>query len=230
MAPNFDIDALGRIPDPYGAEGRPVPSPPVVAAAGAAPTRAQRRRGRALALAGALGYEVAWTIVVERRADLDAVPALGLALGLGFPLLACALAASAVLRRGPRGLGASPAYLSAAVLLGPLVFAIGTWLVAPHQAETADVFWSRALRCIRMTAVLAAVPLALGMLAYRRAFVAAATARTTALGVGCGAIAAATMSLVCSDGAAEHVIVAHGAMMLVAGALGALLGRRFARA
>jgi hypothetical protein len=70
----------------------------------------------------------------------------------------------------------------------------------------------------------------LAALAFRRAFVSAAAWRTAALGAACGALSAATMSLVCPDLSAMHVVLAHGLMILVGSAIGAALARPLTRA
>jgi len=54
--------------------------------------------------------------------------------------------------------------------------------------------------------------------------------RRAALGVACGGLAAASMSLCCFHREMLHVLIGHGSMMLVGGVAGALLGRRFTRA
>jgi hypothetical protein len=62
--------------------------------------------------------------------------------------------------------------------------------------------------------------------ALRHAFAAAARWRFAAAGVACGALAATTMSVVCANGNAAHVLLGHGTFMLVAGLAGWLVGER----
>jgi hypothetical protein len=228
-------DDLAGIPDPFEGAAAPWPqrSPPVIGAAAnlAGSTRSTRHQVRYAAAGAALFYEIAWVIFVERRADLAALPASRIALGLMIPWAALAVALVAAVQRGRIGLGASTTYLKACVLLSVCFFAIATWLVAPHApAGSAAPFWHRTAVCASVTAILTAVPLGLGVLAFRRAFVAAATWRTALLGVACGALAASTMSIVCQDAAPLHVLLGHGTMMVVGGVLGAFFGRHVARA
>jgi hypothetical protein len=46
----------------------------------------------------------------------------------------------------------------------------------------------------------------------------------------CAALAAASMSILCSVGSPAHVLVGHGGMIAVAGIAGALAGRRLGQA
>jgi hypothetical protein len=231
MGDKLDLDQLARIPDPF-ANDRVAHVPPMDSARRpASPTRQERIRLHAVAAASVLLFEAGWVLLRERRADLALLPALTLVLGLTIPLAACIVSLSAVIRRGSRGLGASTAYAATCAALAPLSFAVATLIAAAPDAErSAFAFWHRALPCVAVTGLLTAAPLAIGMFAFRRAFVAASTWRTAALGVACGALAASTMSLACSDGGALHVVIAHGAMMVFGGIAGALLGPTITRA
>jgi hypothetical protein len=172
---------------------------------------------------------VGWVVLVERRRDLGSLPAWSVALGLLIPLAAAALAFRAVSSKGRRGLGVPTSWLAALCTFPPALFVVATLATRPPDAD-AGHFWDLAVRCMGVTSVLTAVPLALGAGVFRHAFVAASTWRTAALGVACGALAAATMSLACWHDGALHIVVGHGTMMMVGGAAGALLGRRITRA
>jgi hypothetical protein len=228
MSDDLDLRRLGEIPDPFAAApgAPPAMKAPTVARS---PTRGQARRNRAIAAMAVVLYEIGWLVVVERRGDLASLPAWTIAVGLIIPLAAAALALGAVTGRGQRGLGVGASWLAALALLPPLVFAVATLLTSPPDAE-AGRFWELAVRCMGVTALLTAGPLVLGALVFRHAFAAASGWRTAALGVTCGALAAATMSLACVHTGAVHVVVGHGAMIVVAGVIGALLGRRITRA
>jgi len=227
MNDDLDLRRLAEIPDPFaGASGAPAPvkAPPPVAS----PTRRDVRRRRAIAAAAALAYEAGWVLVVERRRDLGQLPAWAIALGLVIPLAAAALALLAVTGSGRRGLGAPASWLAGLTLTPPVLFVVSTVLTNPLDAGEGH-FWNLAVRCMGVTALLTAAPLALGALVFRHAFATASVWRTAALGVACGALAAATMSLACWHGGALHAIVGHGALMLIGGVAGALLGRRVTR-
>ncbi len=229
---DFDLSRLDDVPDPLGgaAPARPDGGPSIdVAALPPSPTRGRVHASRAVALAGALLFDAAWIAFVERRPDIGSLPAWSVALGLGLPLIAAAAALVAVMQPGPRGLGRRFVELAALVCAPPVFFAIGTVATMPAAAHTGP-FVGPALRCIGVAGVLAAGPFAFGLLAIRRSFASAAAWRTAALGVACGGLAAATMSIVCPNSEPLHVVVAHGAMMLVYGLAGALAAGRVTRA
>jgi hypothetical protein len=110
----------------------------------------------------------------------------------------------------------------------PVLFAVATLMASPLDAGEGH-FWNLAARCMGVTALLTVGPLVLGVVVFRHAFAAASAWRTAALGVACGAMTAATMSVACWHVGALHVIVGHGAMMVVGGVAGALLGRQVTR-
>jgi hypothetical protein len=234
---NDDLDMrFDDIGDPFGdvGAGAAAPAAPSAAdakaiaqAAGPSPARPRVRAMRFAALGAAIAYDGAW-VLHERRPDLGAESPATVALHLGIPLVAAMLALAAATRKGPRGLGLRAATIAALAIGAPAVFAIATWLAAPGASDGGP-FWPRALRCLGATAVLSIGPLGLGLWAFRRAFVAAARWRTAAVGVACGALAAATMSISCSVDSALHVLVGHGTMMAVAALAGAGLARALAR-
>ena len=227
MSDDLDLQRLGQIPDPFG--DAPVsPSPGKAPPRGPSPTRADARRSRAIAAAAVVLYEVGFVVAVERRGDLGSLPVWTIGLGLAIPLAAGALALGAVRGRGRRGLGVSASWLVLLSTLPPVLFAVATLVANPPDTE--GRFWELAVRCMGLTALLTAVPLALGAFVFRHAFAAASVWRSAALGVTCGAVAAATMSIACWHSGALHVVVGHGTMMIVGGAIGALLGRRVTRA
>jgi hypothetical protein len=227
MNDDLDLQRLQEIPDPFA----PSELPPSMAPfpRGASPTRADRARRSVLTAAVVLAYEVGWVVVVERRRDIATIPAWSLALGLLIPLAASTLAFGAVSARGRRGLGLPASWLAVLCALAPVLFGALTLATSPPDTDTGR-FWDLAVRCMGVTMLLTAVPLAMGAWVFRHAFVAASTWRTAALGGACGGLAAATMSLACWHSGALHIVVGHGTMMLVGGAAGALLGRRITRA
>ncbi|HEY1690615.1 MAG TPA: NrsF family protein [Polyangiaceae bacterium] len=226
MSRDLDLERLAEIPDPFGGAARPVAAAPPMPAG--SPTRRDVRRRRAVAAAAVLVYEVGWLLVVEHRADLSELPGTSIAIGLLLPLVAAAVALVGCRVPGRRGLGAPVAWLLSLCVLPAALFALGTLATSPPDTE--GHFWSLVVRCMGVTALLTAGPLALGGLVFRRAFAAASQWRTAALGAACGAIAAATMSLACRHSGALHVILGHGAMILVGGAVGALVLGRVTRA
>jgi hypothetical protein len=227
MTDELDLERLEGIPDPFADAGSSASAGAPALPATASPTRADVRRRRVAAAVAAALYEVAWVALVEHRHDLGSLPAWSLVLGLAVPLGAAALALGAASGSGRLGLGAPARWLALLCVAAPVLFAVVTLVTSPHDED--GPFWSLAGRCMAVTALLTAPPVALAVVAFRRAFVAASAWRTAALGIACGALAAATMSLVCWHAGGLHIVVGHGALMVVAGAVGALLGRSVTR-
>jgi hypothetical protein len=178
-----------------------------------------------MCLCAAVLYEGVGLVLCGARPDLASLPASSLGLEIAVPFIAAALAFAAVSRRGILGLGEPAARLAAGVVGAPLFFAIITLLLWPNDAGGA-AFWPQARACFISTAILAAGPLVLGTLALAHAFAAASGWRTAALGVASGAFAAMAMAIVCPNGGAFHLLVGHGAVMVVMGLAAAWMGRR----
>jgi hypothetical protein len=229
MSDDIDLDRLAEIPDPFAGSAKPLAPRVSLAPTRRSPDRNRTRVIRLAAAAAALLCDAAWVAFVERRQDLASVPPSRLALGLAIPLAAAALALSAVTRRGRAGLGETKARVVTLAIASPALFAVATVLVAPAEAPDA-LFWRHAVGCIFVSALLAVGPLALGVLAFRHAFAMASVWRAAAVGVASGALAAATMTIVCSIGGAAHALVGHGAMMVIGGVVGAMFGARVCRA
>jgi hypothetical protein len=221
---DLDLRRLADIPDPFSEPAARPPRSSGERPLAASPSRAHVRGFRLLAVAIALVSQAAWLALVEHRNDMTASSPGALLLGMAIPLAAAAVALSAAARPGALGLGESLSRLSTLLPLSLAVFVTGTLFVAQKDAEVGS-FWNHAARCMAVSAVLAAAPLALGVWSFRHAFAAAAPWRCAGLGVAAGALAAATMSLACSNGGALHVLAGHGAMMLAGGVVGAALGR-----
>jgi hypothetical protein len=226
---DFDLSRLAEIPDPLADRAARAPGRALEATAWpASPTRARVRSAQLAAFVSALLFNGAWLAFVEHRRDLGSIAAASVALGLGLPLVAAIAALVAGVRPGARGLGARVVEIAALVCLPPVLFAIGTLVTLPPAAG-AGPFFGPALRCMGVSAILAADPFVVALLVMRRSFASAARWRTAAIGVACGGLAAATMSLACPSTEPLHVLVAHGAMMLVGGLAGALAGARVTR-
>jgi hypothetical protein len=224
-----DLKRLAEIPDPFaGADVAPRPALDG-AHLGAAAPRGRVRATRAAAVMAAFVFELAWLFVVEHRPDLATSSPSSLAAGIAIPLAAAVIAWIAVTRPGALGLGAQASRLAALGAVSVATFAMGTLLASPSQPEGA-AFWANVARCIKVSSVLVAPPLALGLWVFRHAFAAAAPWRSALLGMAAGALAAATMSLACADDNALHVLVGHGAMVMVGAIAGASVGRLATRA
>jgi hypothetical protein len=229
MNDDLDLARFAEIPDPFAISVKPLEPRVIAARMGRSPGRDRTRAVRVAAAAGALLCDAGWVAFVERRHDLASVPSYRLALGFTIPLAAAALALSAVTRRGKAGLGETKARVVTLAIASPALFAAATVLVTPAESPDA-LFWRHAAGCILVSALLAVGPLALGVLAFRHAFAMASVWRAAAVGVASGALAAATMTFVCSIGGAAHAVLGHGAMMVIGGVVGGILGGRVCRA
>jgi hypothetical protein len=229
MKDPIDIDRITDVPDPLaGISDWPLP-PRRSGALEVSPTRSRMATMRATALGGALLYELACIVIMSKREDLHTMSRAVLLTELAIPVVAGLFALTAAAAPGALGMGQPKARLTTLALLAPVVFIVATLVASPRDVDS-EPFVSHALRCFAWTALYSAGPIVLAAWAFRRSFVAAPAWRSAALGLACGAMGAATMSLVCSVGTPAHVLVGHGGMMLVAGIGGALLGKRFGRA
>jgi hypothetical protein len=217
--PNF-----ADIPDPFGGPlatagaDRAAPPRPTRPS----PTRAQTRTIRVVAAGLALAYQGA--LLALWHAHPGGRPAATFAVGLAVPLVACAVALASGARSGARGLGPPALHIAAGAIGAPALFFLASLLLLPSGAGDA-LFARHAVTCVVNGSILAAGPIALLVFAWRRAFATAAVWRTAALGAGCGALAAATLAIVCPDAAPWHVALAHGAAMVFGGVAGTLVAR-----
>jgi hypothetical protein len=224
---DFDIE-LARIPDPFAREAGEVLPPCAALARPESPSRSRRRAVAVAAACGAVLYDAVALAFFKTRPDLATASTPLLALELAVPLGVGALALAGAARTGRIGLGEPAGKLAAWVIGAPLLFALVTLAAFPH--DVADgAFWSRTQTCFLVTALLGAGPLTLAAFALRSSFAAAAGWRTAAIGIASGALAASSIALVCPDGGAFHVLVGHGAMMLVMGLFSAALVRSTTR-
>ena len=228
MNDDFDPQRLAEIPDPFSAAATSPPRRVDPTRIVHSPTRSRVQAIRALAAAAALAYCAAWPAFFRRRPDLASVPPQRLALEMAIPLVTAAMALGVVGRLGRSGFGERKARILALGIASPLLFAVATLATMPQPHG--DHFWRHAAGCMLVTAILSAGPLAVGIYAFRHAFATFSAWRTAALGLASGALAAVTIALACPIDDRWHVLVGHGSMMLVAGAIGALLGRRICRA
>ena len=224
---DFDI-GLARIPDPFAREvggALPAPAPRPLPPS---PSRSRRRALTIGAAGAAVLYECAGLAFFKPRPDLGTTSLALVAFELALPLGVGMVAWVAATRKGRFGLGEPAARLVAWIVGAPLVFAVATLAIFPHDASD-GAFWLRTRTCVLVTTALGAGPLVLAALALRNTFAAAARWRTAAIGVVAGALAASTIALVCPDGGALHVLIGHGAMMMVMGLLAAAVIGRAAR-
>jgi hypothetical protein len=228
MKNDFDLHRILDIPDPLENVARAALPPQRPQRLDRSLTHTQVARSRITALIVAVLYEAVWLAMLNKRGDLASVPRTTFALEIAAPLVAAALAIAAATGPGAHGIGQPKARLTTLVLSSPALFALATLLLAPADVDE-EFFWPHALRCFLLTSLFAAGPLVLAVWSFRHSFVAVPAWRTAALGLACAALGAVTMSFLCSVGSAPHVLVGHGGVLLVGGAIGAALGGRFGR-
>jgi len=227
MTERGELQQFCDIPDPIAGVGSRVLAPPAPEGLPPSPTRASVRRSRWLALFGALAYGAGMLAMMGVRSDIETIPRLPLALGALGPLIAAALAIRAAADTGRRGLASSADRI--ALLVGaPVVFlAISAALLGGEVRG--EHWWFSTAMGLAGSLVLTTGPLALAVVAFRRSFAASARLRTVALGVGSGALAAATLHLQCPIDERLHLLFGHGAALVLGGVVGLLLSR-FTRA
>ena len=228
MRVDFDTD-LASIPDPFRREldGETLPAVPHPKAS--SPSRSGRRALVTSAACGSVLYEGAGLVLRKVRPDLGKVSTVLLGVEFALPLAVAAFALAGARRKGRFGLGEPIARLGVGLLGSLLFFVAGTLVFFPLEDRLDGAFWSRTQACLLTTAVLGAGPVTLAALALRSSFVSAAGWRTAAVGVAAGALGASTMALVCPARGALHLLVGHGAMMLVMGLFAAAFVSRITR-
>jgi hypothetical protein len=229
MKNDFDLRRILDIPDPLGnLERLRVPSLRAMPIE-RSPTRSHMSGIRVAALTGSVAYQGVWLALLNKRGDLATLPWTTLGPEVAVPLLIAVIALIAAVGPGAHGIGQAKARLSFLALSAPAIFVMGTLLMGSADVDE-ESFLRHALRCALFTSTFSAGPFALALWAFRNSFVALAAWRAAALGVASAAIGAATMTIFCSTGSPEHVLVGHGGLLLVGGLAGGTIGKRLARA
>jgi len=216
-----EVPDFGDIPDPFDHaawESPRVPPRPAVPY----PTRERTRAARGMALVLALAYEA--VLIAAYGSHTVARTSAAVLVGAAIPGAAGLLALVASVHPGPRGLGLPRPALTSAAIAVPVLFCLGALIWLPGGPGRGD-FTTGVLTCIMNGAVLTAGPVALAATAWRRAFPAASEWRTAALGAACGSLGATALAVICADGSALHVILGHGAAIVLGGLVGAVLAR-----
>jgi hypothetical protein len=223
-------DAWTDIPDPI--TGAPPPrSTAMKPPTGTSPTRSQVRLQRAVLL----GAAALWPFAVFyyygghwRGHGIDYV-AVQFVIWATFLLLTAWLALSA----GKRGVGRPVPWLRIAAVGVPLAFALLAlfWLPPNGKPAFADLGPPAMLEgCFQIGLTVAVPMLLLSVFGLRRSFPAGASWRGAALGAACGLGGVVVLLLLCGSPFSGHIAVAHGLPLVVATLVGAIGGRRVARA
>jgi hypothetical protein len=221
---------FGDVPDPFADAGPLPPLPPELAAALRAPTptRARLRIERLAAIVVALVAQAIALATLGLRRDLGAGTMLAWSLGAIGPALAVAIAIGAGTRRGRphrAALGLDARSTGIAAAMAAVVFVLSVVANAALAGAWREPGMRADLVCAALAAAFAAAPIALAALAFRHAFATSAGARTAALGIAGGALAALTSHLHCPIDAPLHAIFGHGFAIAIGAAIGAGLGR-----
>lgn len=162
---------------------------------------------------------VALVFAIGMRAGPELVlvlPALGATAALAAG--AVALGREAIPGRGPAALAWAVAFALGAVTFAALVFWQDRATPAAHAAPPVT-------GCLVIGLALGLVPLALGLLAVRRGHAVRPVLAGTAMGVLGGVVGLTTVHLHCPGAGWAHAGLAHGAVVVVLGVVGAMVGR-----
>jgi hypothetical protein len=221
MSSDFDLRAFDDIPDPTASSGAaPLPPPKELPAS---PSRGALRLRRALAAVFALGAAAVFALALGPRSDLREASHGGLVPTIAVVLLAALAGWFAAVHRPSSGAARWAPWLLAPFALFAIAGVVHSGTGTPESMLRATI------ACLVGSMAIAVLPLAALLYAYRHAFATSARKRSLAIGIACGAIAAAAMELHCSVDSAAHMIVGHGSALLLAGLLG-LAATRLLRA
>lgn len=217
---DFHLDQLTLIPDPYEAVAGSRPPPDLGSKVASRDTVRRRRR---VLLVAVLAVDVAWTLRlgVGPRPEL---PAWFVIEAFGLPAAGAVLAWYAAMSLpGRLGLGLSRRRLVAAIAITVVGFGLSA-LLAPESARRAFTLRG-SVGCLVSSLQLAALPFAAGLWAFRRTLTGCAWARMASFGIACGSLAGVLMRVHCPNEATAHVLLGHGAGIVLFGLLGAAVGR-----
>jgi hypothetical protein len=220
----FSFEDFGSIPDPAAGLGvRPPPSP--VPPSDPSPTRAERRRRSLIAL----GFGVAWVVFLVWRLGLRGnIADGGLLASLALWTLVSGGGLALALRPNARGLPPSLRVVQIILLALAALYVAGV-LVRDATAPDVPIHWGNVLGCLSCAHLLAAGPLVVAALMLRRSFLSFPAWRGAVVGAACGFGGAIGIHAHCSVETASHVLVAHGLVIVISAALGAVLGARQGR-
>ncbi len=214
---------MREIPDPYE-DVSLSRVPPTISSATVNRTTVERRRRAAITIA--LLLETAW-IAGEGFAARSELGASFVVAGFGFPLLGAGVAWLVFSRPGRLGLGLSHRRVAAGIATAIVLFGVSALFAPPSAMRMFTV--SSTFTCATTAVLLGAVLFTAGVFAYRGMIAGSAWLRMAAFGVACGSLAAFILRLHCPGDSILHVLLGHGAAMLVFGLLGATAARRTMR-
>jgi Negative regulator of sigma F len=225
---DFDFDKLSEIPDPLDPAPQPSSAlpPPLDVRSVAAPKRSRIRSLQLAAFAVVMTLELALAMKLGFHFVQEMTPAYGM-LAFVLPVIGSAVAMLLTVLPGRLGLGLPPSRIAAGLGFAVLTFAISTMASSEHASHTFTVASTRG--CAIASIVYGALAFGAGVLLFKRAFATNAWLRMTAFGVSTGLLGAVMIRTHCSTESLLHLVVGHGAALLVFSLLGATVGHRVAR-
>ena len=220
----FSLDDFAAIPDPArGVAARPAPALPPPG--DPSPTRAERRRRNLLAA----GFGLAWVVFLVAHLGVRGnIGDAGLLASLGLWTLLAVGGLALALRTNERGLPPSLRVVQIVLLAGAALYVVAV-LVRDAAAPNVPIRWSNVIGCLSWAHLLAAGPLLVAALIFRRSFLSFPAWRGAVVGAACGLGGAIGIHAHCVVETASHVLVAHGLVIAVSALLGAALGARQGR-
>ena len=163
----FSLDDFAAIPDPArGVAARPAPALPPPG--DPSPTRAERRRRNLLAA----GFGLAWVVFLVAHLGVRGnIGDAGLLASLGLWTLLAVGGLALALRTNARGLPPSLRVVQIVLLAGAALYVVAV-LVRDAAAPNVPIRWSNVIGCLSWAHLLAAGPLLVAALIFRRSFLA----------------------------------------------------------
>jgi hypothetical protein len=220
---SFDLDKLSEIPDPFADEPPPPPPPPPSLPIGG-PSRARLRTLAWGSCAVVVALEIAWLLKAGMAPGRVTTPLLA-TLAFGLPALAAVLGWAASLHAGRRGLGLGASRLGLVAGLALAAFVASAFYLPSPMAFTIK----STVGCGVTVTMLGALPFVLGAVVFRRKVLGAVWLRAALFGIACGALGAVLVRMHCAKDSIAHILVGHGAGIVLFGLLAAALARRLMR-
>jgi hypothetical protein len=221
MADLEQLDAFSDIPDPaerVAARTAPAPVLPPTSSL----TRAGRRRRAALCAVFAVGWIGLCVGIWHPRTDIAEAGAI---LPIALWTLASAVALVFAVRPGRRGLPVGVRAIQVVLAAIPVLFVIPVLVVSGGVPDgSLGLRWHEGGECLTITSLMGVGPLLFASFALQGSFSSIPAARGAVVGILAGLFGAVGMHAVCSSHARGHLLVAHGAPILLLAVLGGLFG------
>jgi hypothetical protein len=213
--------AFSDIPDPadrVAARTAPMPVVPSIPS----PTRAERQRRAAVCAVLALFWIGLCVWYWKPHADIGKA---GTILPIALWTLVSVVALAFAVRPGRRGLPASVRAIQMVLVAVPVLFVIPVLIVSVGVPDgPLGLRWHEGGECLTITSLIGVGPLFFALFVLQGSFPSIPGARGAVVGVLAGLFGAVGMHAVCAYQARGHLLVAHGAPILLLAALGGVFG------